>query len=129
MATGCKSQCELSCNEVKYTIITEKQALDPERLCSGGQHTSSKSKLDMFELKALQYVYNGTYEAKLAVEKFQQVLLQSNDTALIKMKRCKEKFQYDVAFVEVVMDSETATQYFQTVKVTLMDKLANFGKV
>ena len=115
---------------MKYTIVIEKETLDAEKICSGGEQiTQSKLELDFFEIEALRYVYNGTYEGKSAVAKFQQVLLESNNRNLLETRRCRDKFKYDIALIEVVMDTETAIQYIQTVKFTLTDKLANFGKL
>ena len=50
LASTCKKMCVTSCNEVKYTVLIEKEGLDSEGICSG------KSDLDLFELRALDHV-------------------------------------------------------------------------
>ena len=85
--------------------------------------------MDLFEIEASKYIRNFTYSAKEAIEQFQQVLLNSTNTKSFKFAQCKAKFQYDIAMVEVIMDSPTVIKYIQAHRVTVTDKLANFGKL
>ena len=65
---------------------------------------------------------------KSSIKTFQEALVQSNDTNAFLYRYCVEKLQYDIAIVEVIMDSPTVMKYIQKLKVTLTDKLANFGE-
>ena len=86
-----------------------------------------KNTLDLFDIEAANLVRNPHSASNDAVSQFQQVLLNETDAHSFKMRYCKEKFLFDIAMVEVIMESPTVIKYIQRYKATSTDKLANFG--
>lgn len=105
----------------------KEEPIDWDRLCSNDAKVQ-KNTQDLFDIEATKFIKSTDFTANKAIWHFQQVLLDSNDTAAFESRYCKEKFQFDVAIVDVIMDSPTAIKYIQNKRVTLTDKLANFGK-
>ena len=120
--------CVGSCNEVKYTVSIENEALDWKKMCLY-EHQPGNSEFELFEVKAIEHVRNTTYLQKAGIIKFQEALVKSNDTKEFLYKYCIDKFRYDIALVDVIMDSKTAVKYVQALKVHFSDKIANFGKI
>ena len=87
-----------------------------------------KNTLELFDIEAANLVRNPSSASSEAISQFQQVLLNVTDAHAFKMRYCKEKFLYDIAMVEVIMESPTVIKYIQTQRVSITDKLANFGK-
>ena len=127
LGNECKTQCNSSCNEVKYTMSVEKEPLDGEKICSYDDEYSD-SELSIMELAARKHIRNGTYSAREAVIRFQEALTKSNGRTEFLYKYCQNKVKYDMALVDIIMDSPTVLKYVQNVKVTFTDKLANLGK-
>ena len=86
-----------------------------------------KNSLALFDIEAANFVRNPRSASNEAVSQFQQVLLNETDAYSFKMRYCKEKFLFDIAMVEVIMESPTVIKYIQTQRVSITDKLANFG--
>ena len=127
LAEQCRKECLPGCNEVKYTISAEKESIDWNKLCSYDPK-ARKNTLDLFDIEAVRLVKNPSSASSEAISQFQQVLLNVPDVHGFKMRYCKEKFMFDIAMVEVIMDSPTVIKYIQTLRVSITDKLANFGK-
>ena len=79
-------------------------------------------------IEAAKLVKNPSSASSEAISQFQQFLLNVTDAHSFKMRFCKERFQSDIAMVEVIMESPTVIKYIQTLRVSITDKLANFGK-
>ena len=101
--------------------------IDWNKLCSYDPK-ARKNTLDMFDIEAAKLVKNPSSASSEAISQFQQVLLNVTDAHSFEMRFCKEKFQFDIAMVEVIMESPTVIKYIQTLRVSITDKLANFGK-
>ena len=127
LAEQCRKECLPGCNEIKYTIWEEKEPIDWENLCSY-EHDAKKHTIDLFDIEASKLVKNPSFASSEAILQYQQVLLNITDTNSFKSRYCKEKFLFDIAMVEVIMDSPTVIKYIQHQRVTITDKLANFGK-
>ena len=127
LAEQCRKECLPGCNEVKYTISAEKESIDWEHFCSYDPK-ARKNTIDLFDIEASKLVKNPSFASSEAILQYQQVLLNITDTNSFKSRYCKEKFLFDIAVVEVIMDSPTVIKYIQHQRVTITDKLANFGK-
>ena len=126
LAEGCKKECLPGCNEIKYALTTEKEPIPWENLCSYDPNDND-IQLDLFDIEASAYIRSSSYSARSEIVRFQEALAESDNTTSFLFRYCKEKFQYDIAMVEVLMDSPTAIKYIQRVRVTTTDKLANLG--
>ena len=127
LAEGCKRECIPGCNEIKYTITTEREPIDWENICSYDPD-DTEIQLDLFDIEASYYIRNSTYTARSEIIRFQETLIKSCNKDAFMSRYCEEKFKYDIAIVEVIMDSPTAIKYIQALKVTVTDKLASFGR-
>ena len=87
-----------------------------------------KNTLALFDIEAANFVRNPSSLSSEALSQFQLILLYVTDADSFNRRFCKEKFQFDIAMVEVIMDSPTVIKYIQTLRVSITDKLANFGK-
>ena len=124
LAESCKTECVPGCNEIKYTVYKEEKQIHKRKICSyNPDHTQIY--LDLFEMEIFKYISNS---AQSSIKRFQEALVYSNDTKTYFYRFCVEKLKYDIAIVDVIMDSPTAMKFIQTLKVTLTDKLANFGE-
>ena len=126
-AEGCKKDCVPGCNEIKYTLTTEREPIQWESICSYDPN-DTEVQLDLFDIELSSYIRSSTYSARSEIIRFQEALIDSKDTNSFMFRYCKEKIMYDIAMVEVIMDSPTVIKYIQTYKATITDKLANFGK-
>ena len=124
LAEGCKKDCVAGCNEIKYSVSTREDRIDWEKLCSYDP-ADTETHLDLFEMELVKHIRNST---KTSIMTFQEALVNSNNTKAFLYRYCVEKLMYDIAIVEVVMDSPTVMKYIQDLKVTITDKLANFGE-
>ena len=127
LAEQCRADCLPGCNEVKYTISAEKELLDWNKFCSYDPK-ARKNTIDLFDIEASKLVKNPSFASSEAISQFQQILLNITDPDSFKLRYCKEKFNFDIAMVEVIVDSPTVIKYIQHQRVTITDKLANFGK-
>ena len=126
MAVDCQNECDPGCNEVKFSITTEKELIKWEDICTYDPK-DTEQELDLFERATFEFLFNTTYSGRTGVVRFQQALLKSKDTNSFTQTYCEKKLKNDIAIVEVVMDSPTVIKYIQTYKATTTDKLANFG--
>ena len=101
----------------------QKEMLDWQKICSF-EYNSTASFLTPFEKEVLRHIRNSTYWAKEAIVRFREALMPTQDH---NYKYCMDRFKYDIAIVDIIIDSPTILRYVQTVKVTLTDKLANLG--
>ena len=114
--------CYPNCNEVKYSVAFQQEAVEWEKICSF-EHNISNSALTPFEAEVLKHIQNSANEA---IAKYQDALMPSQDR---NYHYCRDKLKYDIAIVDIVMDSPTALKYVQDVKVHFTDIVANFGKL
>ena len=127
LAEQCRTGCWPGCNEVKYTISAEKELIDWDKLCSYDAK-ATKNTVDLFDIEASKLIKNRNFASSEAISQFQQVLLNLTDAGAFESRYCKDKFRFDIAMVEVIMDSPTVIKYNKHHRVTITDKLANFGK-
>ena len=129
LAEECHKECYQGCNEIHYSTATEKEAIDWNKICAKVTHQDYDGNLDTFELETASYIRNLTTHAEdTKVFRFQEALLESDDMNSLRLEYCKQKLTFDIAMVEVIMDSPTFIKYIQTIKATTADKLANFGR-
>ena len=126
MASWCQKKCDPGCNEIKFTTVMEKDAINWKSLCSYDPK-DTENVLDLFQIQAFQYLFNTTYSGRDGIIHFQTALQGAENQTSLMYSYCKEKMKQDIAIVEVVIDSPTAIKYIQTYKASLTDKLANFG--
>ena len=127
LAEQCRADCLPGCNEIKYTVSSERELIDWNTLCSYDPKARTNT-IGLFDIEAVNLVKNASLVSNEAILQFQQVLLNVTDAHSFEMRFCKETFQFDIAMVEVIMESPTVIKYIQTLRVSITDKLANFGK-
>ena len=128
MAGNCTNQCDPDCDEIKYTISTEKEPIKWKDMCLyNSKDTENENKLDLFGIKTADYLKNAFHSGRSGIIEFQKASLNYENTTMFLQDYCETKFQNDIAIVEVVMDSPTVMKYIQRYKATETDKLANFG--
>ena len=127
LAEKCKKECVPGCNEIKFTMTTEERPIEWEKICSYDPN-DFKIQLDLFEIEISNYIRNSTYQARAAMEHFQEALGGFKDSESYLTNYCKDKLLNDMAIVEVVMDSPTAIKYIQSEKATFSDMLGSIGK-
>ena len=127
MAPWCQKQCDPGCNEVKFTTVTRQEQIKWKSICSYNS-TDTENILDLFQIKTYEYLFNTTYAGKGGILRFQEALRNAKNSTAFLYEYCKEKLTYDIAMVEVVMDSPTVIKYIQNYKASATDKMANFGK-
>ena len=120
-------ECWPGCNEVKYMISAEKELIDWNKFCSYDPK-ARKNTIDLFDIEASKLVRNPIFASSEAISQFQQVLLNVSEADSFKSRYCKEKFLFDIAMVDVIVDSPTVIKYNKHQRVTITDKLANLGK-
>ena len=125
LAEQCSTECLPGCNEVKYTISAEKESIDWKLFCSDDPK-ARKNRRDVFDIEASNLVRNPSFASSKALSQFQQVLLNFTE-AEFNSKYCEDKFRFDIAIVEIIVDSPTVIKYNKHHRVTITDKLANFG--
>ena len=126
MAVDCQKKCDPGCNEIKYTTFTEKEPIKWNDICSHKASDTDKE-LDLFGIETAEYL-NGTFHSgRSGITRFQEALLNSENSTTFRHKYCETKLKNDIALVEVLMDSPTVIKYIQRYKATETDKLANFG--
>ena len=126
MAPWCQRQCDPGCNEMKFTTVTEREKIDWEAICSYDPG-DTENILNLFQIQTFEYLFNTTFEGRDGVIRFQEALVGAKSTKTFKYDYCKKKLMYDIAMVEVVMDSPTLIKYIQEYKASDTDKMANFG--
>ena len=127
LAVNCTYECDPGCNEVKFTMSTEKEAIKWNDICSYSSNDTEKE-LDLFGIETADYLKNTFHVGRSGIIRFQEALLNSENTTTFLQEYCETKLKNDIAIVEVVMDSPTVIKYIQRYKATETDKLANFGK-
>ena len=128
MASNCTIKCDSGCNEIKYTISTEKEPIKWKNICShNSKNTEIENELDLFGIETADYLKDNFYSRRSSIIGVQEALLNSENTTMFLYNYCKTKLKNDIAIVEVVMDSPTVIKYTQRYKATQTDKLANFG--
>ena len=126
MAPWCQKRCDPGCNEIKFTTYTKEEKINWESICSYDPK-DTKNILSQFDIQIFEHLFNTSYAGRDGIIRFQEALLDAEDTKSFKDYYCKQKLMHDIAVVEVVMDSPTVIKYIQTYKASVTDKLANFG--
>ena len=139
----CFDTCPSNCNEVKYTISSERVPLDPTKeICvesierdetrssktihaSVWDHIFGESHYIHSSSNLYKYRWYKETPTQKLVRMFQGVMLNQTQT---NVNYCTEKVMADIAIVNIVVNSPTVLKLVQDVRVTFTDKLANFGK-
>ena len=128
MAPSCQKKCAPGCNENKFTTYTEKEKIDWKLVCSYDPK-DTENILDLFQIQTFEYLFNTSYAGRDGIIRFQEALTEAEDRKSFLYYYCEQKLIYDIAMVEVVMDSPTVIKYIQNYKASTTDKMANFGKI
>ena len=128
LAQSCHTTCLSGCNETIYTISMEKEGLDENKICNP-QSDFHEYDLDLVDIAIQRHITSGTTNAADSMlRRFQEATVQSKNTSTFAQSYCKQKMMYDVAVVDVVINTPTVLRYVQNRRVTVADKLANFGR-
>ena len=142
----CAEKCIPDCNEVKHSFSIEKSHLDLNKICL---YTQEDAKLGAFadqrmrksikemEESVKNHVYgfpqsppkwDKRYPINRLIETLTDALSHPNKT-LSKFDQCKTRVLKDIAVINIVVNNPTVMKYIQTNRVSLSDKVANFGKI
>ena len=122
----CKQNCVPGCNEIKYTFTAEREAIKSENICTYDPR-DYENQLDLLDIETSIYLRNAS-DATSGIMRFKEALAGIKDSESFKIEHCIKRLMYDVAMVEVVMESPTVTKYIQREKDSITDKIGNFGK-
>ena len=103
LAEGCKQSCVPGCNEIKYTMTTERETIPSDNICTYDPN-DYENELDLFEIETSTYVRNSS-DATDGIMRFKEALAEMKDSESFKLEHCAKRLMYDIAMVEVVMDS------------------------
>ena len=133
----CRKKCIAGCNEIQYTISVEKYILDDNKICNR-KANNRKYELNLFDTTLENYIMSSANMQEAGIRRY-QALLYLNQTQPAKDPRknkekfdteyCKRKIRDDIAMVDVVINTPTIIRYVQNKRVSLADRLANFGKL
>ena len=139
----CFDKCPSNCNEVKYTISSERVPLNPnQEICVDPRERDKSSSSKTIHASIWDHIFGLPHythsttsinkhrwykdtPAQRLVKTFQDVMLNQTQT---KANYCTGKVMNDLAIVNVIVNSPTVLKLVQDVRVTFTDKLANIGK-
>ena len=111
-------------------MTTEREAIPSDNICTYDPN-DYENELDLFEIETSTYVRNAatkdTNETN-GIMRFKEALAETKDSESFKLEHCTKRLMYDIAMVEVVMDSPTVIKYIQGRKASITDKIGSLGK-
>ena len=154
VSEDCNGECDFDCNEVKHSVQIETKPLEDEVICSYEtehdqtfefriQHYINTlfSDSKWFDHIANAVTNKGGPPERLTLKRVDDIINQTrvpyyNGTLggdldperLAFIRDCKAKVKFDIAVVEVIINAPSIVRMIKTLKVTVMDKLANFGR-
>ena len=127
LAQVCQKKCIPGCNEIKYTISMEKEILDENKICDRQPHLH-KYDMSLFDVTLERYIMNDTRSRGDGIKRFQEAIMKAKNSSALDIEYWKQKMRYDIAIVNVVINTPTVVKFVQNKRVTIADQLANFGK-
>ena len=140
----CAEKCIPDCNEVKHSFSIEKSPLDLKTICHFSRKDAEvgayadqrmdKSIKDM-EISLKNHVYgfpqsppkwDKRYPITNLIQTLTDAMTNQNKTSS-KFEQCRRRVMKDMAVVNVVVNNPTVLKLIQTNRVSLSDKVANFG--
>ena len=141
----CAQKCLPDCNEVKYSFSIEKSPLDLNTICHysnedakmgafGDQRFGKRIKNMEESLKNHVYGFpqspprwDKTYPINKLMETLTNAMMHPNKTSS-KLNQCSRRVMNDMAVINVIINNPTVLKLIQTNRVSLSDKVANFGR-
>ena len=134
----CRKECDSDCEEIKYSLSVDRSPIESQDyVCLHPR------KRDKNEKNVQKSIWNHIFGEPLAgnglswfqltnsdriLRIVQDALMNPNKTTDLE-EFCTKKVTADIAVVEVIINSPTVLRLIQSVKVSFVEKLANFGKV
>ena len=140
----CQDMCIPDCNDIRYTISTERTLLDPANtICKDPRNRSSGKDDNTVGTAIWNHIFgqpisnvwynNQPYSwiketpTNELIRLIQDASMNPNES-LTQIEYCKGKVTMDIAIVNVVVNSPSVLTLVQNVRVTFSDMLANFGE-
>ena len=135
----CRKKCTSDCNEIKYSLSVDQSPLESqEYVCVDptSKDVTTKENVqntiwrNMFgdPIHGNEVSWFKLTNTDRMVRIVQDALTTPNQTTKQK-DFCVKKVSADIAVVEVIINSPTVLRLIQSVKVSFVEKLANFGKL
>ena len=134
----CRKKCPSDCNEIKYSLSVDQSPLQSqEYVCvspktkDGTEQTFQKSIwYNMFgePIQGNEVSWFKLTDTDRIVRIVQDALSNPNKTTA-QEEFCTKKVTSDIAVVDIIINSPTVLRFIQGVKVSFVEKLANFGKL
>jgi hypothetical protein len=129
MKVSSSFDCPSECNSVKFTIRKEVTPIDASKYCPRPKSIFTFLKLmvlyDFSEL--LNFFYSKVFNKYSPIGRIKQTSFVEVDPILEEI--CKKMITKDIAVVSIYFPHGTYTRIDQTLKVSLTDKIASFGKI
>ena len=133
----CRISCDSDCEEVKYSLSVDRSPLESDDYICLNPKTRDKTEKNV-QKSIWNSIFGETIDgnpiswfhltnADRFVKIVQDALINPNKTT-DQIDYCKEKVSSDIAVVEIIINSPTVLRLVQSVKVSFVEKLANFGK-
>ena len=140
----CAEKCLPDCNEIKYSFSIEKSPLDLNSICHysnedakmgafGPQRPGKRIKNVEESLKNHVYGFpqsppkwDKTYPINKLIETLTNAMTHPNKTSSM-FDQCSRRVMNDMAVINIVINNPTVLKLIQTNRVSLSDKVANFG--
>ena len=126
MKVSSRVDCPSECNTIKFTVRKEVVPIDVSKYCPRPKSMFSYLKLTMLYdfSEILNFFYTKVYQ-KYSPNKRKR---SNSEADLVIEEICKKMIKTDIAVVSIYFPHGTYTRIEQTLKVTLTDKIASFGK-
>lgn len=125
-AEKCKEKCVRGCNEIIFSMTTEREPIKSENICKFDPD-DYKNHLSVLEREASNYIRNSSYVKNKGIMRFLEALTGNAISESLIFEYCTKRMVYDIAMVDVVIESPTVIKYIQNYKASLTDKVGNFG--
>lgn len=126
-AENCTEKCLEGCNEVIFSLTTDREPIHPGDICNYDPNDDHND-LSAFEIKTASYIRNSSYSKNQGVIRFIQALAGKRNSTSFMLEYCTKRVRYDIAIVNVVMESPTVIKYRQVFAASYKDKIGIFGE-
>ena len=134
----CRKKCTADCMEIKYSLSVDQSPLDSqEYICINPKNKDATTEYsiqnsiwrNMFgdEIEGNKVSWFQTTNTDRIIRTAQDAITITNKT-MSQTDFCIKKVIADIAVVEVVINSPTVLRLIQGVKVSFVEKMANFGE-
>ena len=134
----CRKECESDCEEIKYSLSVDRSPLESDDYVCLVPATRDKTEKNV--QKSIFYHIFGEAIAGNQISWFQstnsdrinrmvQDALHNPNKTTGAVEYCEKKVSSDISVVEVIINAPTVLRLVQSVKVSFVEKLANFGKL